>query len=120
AEKPNLDQVLKFLHNNRARSFVLDIETDSTIMADEQAEKQSRTEFMSMMSNLLPQLSMMIGAQPKTAEFCGEVLKFATAPFRAGRSLDGAIDELVEQMKQLGDQPKGPDPIEAKSKTDVQ
>ena len=38
------------------------------------------------------------------------MLKFATAPFRAGRSLDGAIDELVEQMKAKGDQPQGEGP----------
>src|SRR6476620_10678032 len=33
-EEPTIEQVLKFLSNNRAKSFVLDIETDSTIMAD--------------------------------------------------------------------------------------
>ncbi len=58
----------------------------------------------------------MITAEPKTAEFCGELLKFATAPFRAGRSLDGAIDELVEQMKAKAEQPQGDDPATAQSK----
>ena len=43
-EQPNIDQVLRFLKDNRARSFVLDIETDSTIMQDENAEKQRRAE----------------------------------------------------------------------------
>ena len=98
-EKPTIEQVLRFLKDRRAKSFILDIETDSTIMADEQAEKQQRTEFVQMLGGLLPQLSQMIVAAPETAEFCGELLKFATAPFRAGRSLDGTIDELVEQMK---------------------
>ena len=45
-EKPTIDQVLYFLKDNRAKAFVLDIETDSTIMADENAEKQRRTEFI--------------------------------------------------------------------------
>jgi hypothetical protein len=62
----------------------------------------------------------MISAEPQTAEFCGEVLKFATAPFRAGRSLDGAIDGLVEQMKQKGEQPRGDDPATAQNKTALQ
>jgi hypothetical protein len=101
-EKPTIEQVLRFLKDRRAKSFILDIETDSTIMADEQAEKQQRTEFVQMLGGLLPQLSQMIVAAPETAEFCGELLKFATAPFRAGRSLDGTIDELVEQMKNKG------------------
>jgi hypothetical protein len=109
-EQPTIEQVLLFLKDNRAKSFVLDIETDSTILADEQAEKQARTEFVGVLGQLLPQLSAMITAEPQTADFCGELLKFATAPFRAGRSLDGAIDELVEQMKAKAAQPHGQDP----------
>jgi hypothetical protein len=119
-EKPTIEQVLHFLQDNRAKAFILDIETDSTIQADEMAEKQSRTEFVQVLGTLLPQLSAMIVAEPKTAEFCGELLKFATAPFRAGRQLDGAVDELVEQMKAKSSQPKGDDPATAKSKLDLQ
>jgi hypothetical protein len=118
--KPTIDQVLAFLKDNRAKSFVLDIETDSTITPNEQAEKQSRTEFVGVLSQLLPQLSQMIIGDPKTADFCGEILKFSVAPFRAGRSLDGAIDELVEQMKAKGDQPHGDDPTTAQNKTALQ
>jgi hypothetical protein len=104
AAQPNIEQVLRFLKDNRSKSFVLDIETDSTIQANENAEKQRRSEFVGVLSQLLPQLAQMIQAQPKTAEFCGELLKFATAPFRAGRSLDGAIDDLVQQMQALAGQ----------------
>ena len=64
---------------------MLDIETDSTIMADEQAEKQSRTEFVGC-SVTTAAAQPMITAEPQTADFCGELLKFATAPFRAGRA----------------------------------
>src|SRR5262245_20320632 len=98
--KPTQEKVLRFLRDNRARSFVLDIETDSTIQLDEQFEKQQRTEFLGMLSQLLPQLGQMIIAQPQTAPFAGEVLKFAVAPYRVGRQLDGAIDDMVQTMSQ--------------------
>jgi len=119
-DQPTIDQVLKFLKDSRAKSFVLDIETDSTIMADENAEKQRRTEFVQMLGGLLPQLAQMITADPATAPFCGEMLKFSVAPFRAGRSLDGTIDELVEQMKQKGAAGKGDDPTTAMGKIQLQ
>jgi hypothetical protein len=120
-EKPTIEQVLRFLKDRRAKSFILDIETDSTIMADEQAEKQQRTEFVQMLGGLLPQLSQMIVAAPETAEFCGELLKFATAPFRAGRSLDGTIDELVEQMKgKSQNQPPNPQMEAVKSNEKIE
>jgi hypothetical protein len=117
---PTLDQVLAFLKDNRAKSFVLDIETDSTIVADETADKAATAEFMGVLSTLLPQLSMMIQGQPKTAEFCGEILKFATKPYRAGRQLDSAIDDLTELMKQQQDQPSKPDPTTVAAQTQMQ
>jgi hypothetical protein len=119
-EKPTIEQVLTFVKNNRMKSFVLDIETDSTIMADEQAEKEKRTEFIQVLGGLISQLSAMIAAEPKTSEFAGEIIKFATAPFRAGRQLDGAIDDLVNQMKQKSDQPKPDDPQTLTAKTAIQ
>ena len=84
-EEPNIDQVFYFLKSNRIRSFVLDIETDSTIQIDENAEKQRTTEFMQVLGGTLQQLSALIGAEPKTAKFAGDVLKFAT-----GRSASAA------------------------------
>jgi len=120
-EQPTIEQVLHFIKNQRIKSFVLDIETDSTIMADENAEKERRTEFVQMLGGLLTQLSAMIAAEPKTADFAGEIIKFATAPFRAGRQLDGAIDDLVNQMKAKADQPNKPDdPNTLNAKTAVQ
>lgn len=118
--KPNVEQVFKFLRDNRSRAFVLDIEIDSTIMIDENTEKQRRAEFTGVLAQLLPQISQMIMAKPETAEFCGELLKFATAPFRAGRALEGAIDGLVDLMTQQIGQPKGDDPTTAQNKAAIQ
>lgn len=115
--KPTFEQVWTFLKDQRARAFVLDIETDSTILVDENAEKQRRSEFVGVLAQLMPQLAQMIMAEPATAPFCGEVLKFAVAPYRAGRTLDGAIDELVQDMQAKAGQPKGDDPTTAQSKT---
>ena len=83
-------------------------------------EKQSRTEFIGMLGQLIPQLAQMIGSDPKTAPFCGELLKFAVAPFRAGRSLDGAIDELIENAKAKAEGPQPDDPTTASNKITLQ
>ena len=120
ASKPNIEQVLKFMKDQRARAFVLDIETDSTIIADENAEKQRRTEFVGQLGTLMPQLAQMIAADPGSAQLCGDILKFATAPFRSGRELDGSIDDYVEQIKARGEQGKGDDPTTATNKTALQ
>jgi len=105
--KPTQEQIEQFIRDYRTTAFVLDIETDSTIQADENAEKQRRGEFMGMMASLLPQLGALIAAEPGAAEFCGELLKFSVAPFRVGRSLDGSIDNLVEQVEMSAADRKG-------------
>jgi hypothetical protein len=111
-QQPTLDQVVKLFRDNRAKSFILDIETDSTINADENAEKQSRTEFVQVLGNLLPQLGQMVAGDPASVDFAGEILKFATAPFRAGRSLESSIDDYIEQKKQQGPQQQQPNPAQ--------
>lgn len=109
------EQVVAFLADQRLRPFVLDIETDSTIQPDENAQKQRVTEFIGALSQALQQLAPMIASEPQTAEFAGEVLKFAVSPFRAGRPLDTAIDDLVEQMKQRAGQPRQDPEAEARA-----
>ena len=119
-EKPNTEQVFKFLKDNRAKAFTLDIETDSTVMIDENGEKERRGEFLGVLLPMLDKVGQMVTATPEVAEVCGELLKFATAPFRAGRGLDGAIDSLIETMKAEKDKPRGDDPITAQNKTAMQ
>ena len=99
---------------------MLDVETDSTIMIDEKNEKEAVAEFLGMLGPVLQQLSQLIAADPSTADFCGEILKFAVKPFRAGRSLDGAIDELTEMKKSQADGPRPDDPTTATNKTALQ
>jgi hypothetical protein len=116
-EKPTIEQVLYLFKDSRAKAFVLDIETDSTIMTDERAEKEQRGEFLGMLAQLIPQLTALISAEPAAARWCGEVLKFAIAPYRAGRSMDGANDEFVQLMEDKAEQPRGDDPATLQAKT---
>jgi hypothetical protein len=118
--KPNIQQVLQFLRDKQARAFTLDIETDSTIIADENAEKQQRTEFTKVLGGTMQQLSQLIAVDPGAADLCGQILKFATAPFRAGRALDGAIDDYIERLKERGAGGKPDDPTTATNKTALQ
>lgn len=101
-----IEQVFEFLKDQRLRPFALDIETDSTIQADEDAAKQRTTEFLGAFGTTMAQLGPMVQQNPQSAEFAGEVLKFAVAPFRAGRQLEASIDDFVEQMKGRAQQPQ--------------
>lgn len=116
--QPTVEKVMKFLRDNKTRPFVLDIETDSTIQPDEQAEKQARTEFVTALGGLLQQFTPLVSAQPAAAPFAAEVIKFALAPYRAGRELEGSIEEFAEQMTQQAQQPPPPDPEAMKAEAE--
>lgn len=114
-----IDDVMELLRAQHVRPFVLDIETDSTIQPDEDAEKQRRTEFLTALGGIMTQLAPLVDAKPEAAPFAAEVLKFAVAPFRAGRELEGVIEEFAEKMKESAGQPKPPPPEQVKAEAEA-
>lgn len=114
------DRVIKLLRNDRLRSFRVDVETDSTGQADEQAEKQSRTEFLTAVGPYLEKAVQAIQVAPETAGMVGEMLMYVVRGFRAGRSLEEEIERTFEQLKQkalaAAQQPPQPSPEEMKAK----
>lgn len=102
-----IEDVMDLLRDQKARAFAIDIETDSTIMVDEMAEKQSRSEFLTAFSNASAAVQPLLMAGEAGAALAGAMLKFSLAPYRAGRELDGMIDEFVDvapqTMQQEGD-----------------
>jgi hypothetical protein len=106
-------QVFALLATDRARGMSIEIETDSTIQPDEDAEKQRRIEFTTAIGGLFQQAAPIVMQAPQLGPFIGEVLKFTAQGFRAGRPLEGAIDQLTQQLQQMAQaamQPKPPPP----------
>lgn len=119
-EQPTVEKVMAFLRDQRIRPFVLDIETDSTIAPDEQAEKEARTEFVTALGGMIQQFTPMVQTMPQAAGMVGEMIKFALAPYRAGRELEGKIDEAIEMMIAQANQPQpNPEAEAAKAESEA-
>lgn len=99
AETITIDQVVALLREQHIRPFVLEIETDSTIQVDENMEKQRRTEFLSSLAGVIQQLTPLVQAQPAAGPFAAEMIKFAVAPFRAGRAMTAVIEDFTETIR---------------------
>lgn len=102
-KKVTIDQVKEFLRDEKLRPFVLDIETDSTVYPDEMAEKASRAEFMQAFSGSMQALMPMMQLGPEAIGVAGGVFKFALAPYRVGRELEGLIDDFVDQAPAIAE-----------------
>lgn len=99
------EMVRELLDDSKTRPFVFDIETDSTIYPDEQAEKESRNEFMTVFVTASQALGPLAMSGPAGAKMAGGLIKFQLGPYRAGRELEGLIDEWVESLENMPQQP---------------
>jgi hypothetical protein len=104
ASAPTFEQVMTFLRDNRARCFTLDIETDSTIVVDEQAQKESHAEFLGVLAQVLPQLIQLVTALPQATDMAGDLLKLAVKPYRVERELGMSIDTFIDATKEQASQ----------------
>lgn len=122
-EKPTWDQVIELLRSDPQRRFVIDIETDSTIAADEAEEKERRTEFVGAVSSFIAQAGPVVQVAPELADMMGKMLMFGVRGFHAGRELEDSIERGMEMLAQRAMQPPPQPPvdpsIEAKAQADA-
>ncbi|MGL4811895.1 MAG: hypothetical protein ACRCXM_08965 [Beijerinckiaceae bacterium] len=107
-EEVSIDDVMRLLRDDRTRGFVIEIETDSTVLTDDIAEKSSRAEFLAAFSTASQAVVALSQAGPAGAELGGGMVKFALAPFRVGREMDAMIDKFAEEAAMIAGQ-GGPD-----------
>lgn len=111
-KEPTWEEVDALLKDNAARCFRIDIETDSTIEADEQQEKQDRMEMIQAVGGFLEKAAM---APTEMQPLLGELLMFGIRAFRVGKSVESSFQELVDQLREKAKQPPQPpqpDPTE--------
>jgi hypothetical protein len=113
-DKQLIPQALELLRNEASKNFRIEVTSDSMIYQDEQQEKQDRMQFLAAVGGFFQQAVPLVQAQPELAPMAIEMLKFGVTAFKAGKQLEGIIDEtadkLRQQAKQAEGQPKPPSP----------
>ena len=113
-DKQLVPQALQLLKQESAKNFRIEVTSDSMIYQDEQQEKADRMAFLQAMGAFFQQAVPMATAVPETTPMLMEMLKFAVTAFKAGKQLEGIIDETAdkfrEQAKAQEGQPKPPTP----------
>ncbi|TAU47359.1 hypothetical protein ELI44_04650 [Rhizobium ruizarguesonis] len=107
-QQPTIDEIVQLLRNDSIRGFQIDIETDSTIEPDEDAEKQRRMEFVQMIGGFLQQAGAMAQQNPMLVPVMVETLLFAARGFRAGRQLESTLEQVGAQLSEAATAPKPP------------
>ena len=103
-------QAIALLKDEKIRPMRIDIETDSTILADQQQEQQSRVAFLQMAGQFLQQAIPAATQHPQLAPLLGQMMLFGIRAFPAGAQLEGEFEQAVKQLQQAAQQPQGPPP----------
>lgn len=119
--EPTWDEVDELLKDDCALHFRLDIETDSTIKADQEADKQSRIEFLTAVGGFLNQVMQV--QDPVLAPLMAQMLMFGVRGFHVGKDLEGSIRQTIEKLQKQAQASEGqpkPDPEMEKVKGEQQ
>ena len=123
---PTQEEIIQVLRDDQLRSYRIDIETDSTIEADEQAEKAARNEFLQVIAAFMQQALPVAQSTPQLISMLGEMLMFTVRGYRAGRQLEESIEQAIEELTQAAHQaaqaPPPPDPkmVEAQGRMEIE
>ncbi len=108
--EPSWEQVMGLLRNDKMRGFVIDVETDSTVEPDQQMEQQKATEFIGSVVQFLGAAEKILPMVPQAAPMLGELLLYGVRRFKAGESMETAIERFVEATVAQASQPPPPNP----------
>lgn len=112
-----LKRVFALLKDDTARSFRIDVETDSTLEPDLQEEKQVAVEFMTAMTAFMKEAAPMAAQGPEAAKLVGEILLFGVRRFDKVDELEQVIEQAVEAAAKP--RPPQPDPEMMKAQADI-
>lgn len=123
-DKALVPQALQLLRNKPLRSFRIEVASDSLVQIDENQAKQDRVEFLTAMGGFLKEALPVGQTTPALIPLMAEMLKYGVRGFKQARTLEGQIDQSLEQMKQMAmqkaQQPPPPDPEMVKAQMEAQ
>lgn len=118
---PTWEEIEALIRNNALRSFRIDIETDSTIKADQEADKASATEMITAVGGFLKEAAQAGAQQPEMVPVLGQILMFYMRRFPVGKELESSMQQALTKLEKIAANPQPkPDPEMMKVQADAQ
>jgi hypothetical protein len=113
------EQAIQLMKSEPARNYRIEVASDSLVEMDEQAEKQSRTEFLTAFGQAMQNSLPIMQQSPEMAPLIGEALMFVVRTFKGGRSLEAALQTTLEKLN-APKPPPGPSPEQMQAQAQQQ
>ena len=102
-ENPTWEEVEQLLTDDITLSYKIDIETDSTIKVDQEADKAARIEFLDAAGKFLQ--AAMSNQNPDLAPLLGKLLEFGVRGFKIGKELETAFEVAIHKLEKDASDP---------------
>lgn len=116
-------RAIEILRSDKLRGFRIDIETDSTLAADAEADKASAIELFTATAQGIELIAPVAMQAPELVEPLGDMLLFAYRRFRVGRSMESALEDallkVTERLQEAAANPQ-PSPEQIKAQAEIQ
>ena len=114
-KQPTVEEVEAIIRDDLIRTYVIDVETDSTIQQDMKSVQQNMGEFLNGTAAFLESVMPAVQAQFLPAEAAVDLyLPFARS-FKLGKQAEDALEGLADRAQEdAPQQQKGPSPEEQK------
>lgn len=106
------EQIEEVLRSDMEREYRIDIETDSTIAADQQAEQEVLASFMQAMAQFSTMASNAVQAGLMAPDAAKAIMLSFTRKFRLGKEVEEQLEKPLPE--------KGPDPEQQKLQAEMQ
>ena len=114
-DKQMIPQAIALLRDEASKNFRIEVTSDSMIYQDEQQEKADRIAFLAAVGQYMQMALPAAQASPELTPMLCEMLKFGVTAFKAGKQLEGIIDETADKLREAQKQSEGqpkPPPVE--------
>jgi hypothetical protein len=123
-DKQLIPQAIELLRNQASKNFRIEVTSDSMIYQDEQQEKADRVAFLAAVGSFMQTALPAAQASPELTPMLCEMLKFGVTAFKAGKQLEGIIDQTADDLRKQYEmskgQPKPPPPEVQKAQMEQQ
>ena len=96
------EDMSEILTSDLLRSYVVDVETDSTVVMDSAVEQRERTEALNAMAGMFQQIMPLVQAGLIPKELGGQFILFGLKGFKGARELEDQIQEIMDTTAPIG------------------
>jgi hypothetical protein len=104
------DEAVARLKDKRLAHYSLQVDPDTMAMQDYAQEQESRVACITALGQFITAAMPLVQIKPESVPFLLQMLQWTLASFKAGKQIEGVLDQAVRQITQAG--PPQPDPMQ--------